>query len=108
MRRRIKTFGTEHANMMAAAKDLGMNYKTMWNRLSRSEEQKIFDVELLVSISNLLGIEIQFIGLDGQARYKVPWSKELQTTREIIQHERPDLLERYNQANPTGRWNPYS
>ena len=54
----------------------------------------------------LNGIELKFIGLDGQARYKVPWSKELQTMREIIEHERPDLLGLYDSSNPTGKWNP--
>ena len=106
MKRRITVFGKEYTSMMAAARDLGMNYKTMWNRVSRSEGCNIYDIELLATVDSISTVNLQFIGLDGQARYKLPWSQDLQTTREIIGYCRPDLIELYNQANPSGRWNP--
>ena len=67
--------------------------------------KRVVGIELLVLLPRLVGIAIQFIGLDGKARYKVYWSEDYQTTREIIQKFRPDLLSLYDESNPTGKWN---
>lgn len=52
-------------------------------------------------------VELQFIGLDGKARYKVTWSDEPQTARQVIEYYRPDLLSDYDKHNPTGKYEPY-
>lgn len=49
---------------------------------------------------------LKFISADLVAYYRVPWSKELKTTREIVEHELPELLERYDKANPNGIYVP--
>ena len=52
-------------------------------------------------------VELQFIGLDGKARYKVTWSENPQTARQVIEHYRPDLLSAYDRHNPTGKYERY-
>ena len=46
------------------------------------------------------------IGLDGKAYYKVQWSQDLVTARQIVEYYRPDLIKAYDKNNPTGKWNP--
>lgn len=48
-----------------------------------------------------------FIGLDGKAYYQFDWAPTPQTARQAVEHYRPDLLDLYDQYNPTGKWNPY-
>ena len=51
-------------------------------------------------------IRTAFISADLVAYYKVPWSKELKTTREIVEHKLPELLDQYDKANPKGTYQP--
>lgn len=51
-------------------------------------------------------IKAAFVSADLVAYYKVPWSKELKTTREIVEHALPELLEQYDKANPKGTYQP--
>lgn len=79
---------------------------TVIKRLQNPRLNKL-DLEIIVSIQIIQHITLAFIGLDGQARYKVPWHKDYQTTRQIIAYKCPDLLDLYDKAHPKGEWNPY-
>lgn len=91
--------------------ELALQYKIpdskIRNRFKNTCSNNYMDIEILVTVPNISRYNLKFVGLDRQARYQVPWSKEYQTTRQIIQHERPDLLELYDKAHPKGEWNPY-
>lgn len=79
-----------------------------WNIIYRTTKL-LWDIEIALTVpatANNAKINIKFVGLDGQARYKVQWSEDYQTTREVIAHARPDLLELYDKAHPDGKWNP--
>lgn len=101
---KISAFGTSFESIEESVSLVGTNYSVILSRLKRLNN---YDTEIVVSVYNLSGIKLKFIGLDGQARYEVPWTEEYQTTREIIAHERPDLLSLYDKAHPKGEWNPY-
>lgn len=109
MKHAVEIFGTQYASMKKAAEAYGIDYQAFWDRVNRTAGMKQYDVELLVSVpvSNLVGTKLAFVGIDSQARYKVPWSDEYQTARQMIAHYRPDLLDLYNESNPTGEYNPY-
>ena len=49
-----------------------------------------------------------YIGLDGKARYKLRWSEDPQTAREVVEYYRPDLLDNYDRYNPTGEYKLYN
>lgn len=107
MKKEIEIFGTKYESMKSAAEASNLNYQKFWDRLNRTAACKIYDLELLASVKDLRNIQLKFIGLDDRARYKVPWHEDYQTTRQVIAHERPDLLELYDKAHPDGKWNPY-
>lgn len=77
-----------------------INYTTL---LSRAKSR----IEICVALVCKDNVELKFIGLDGKARYKLYWSENLQTARQIIEHYRPDLLSAYDKHNPTGKYEPY-
>lgn len=54
------------------------------------------------------GLYINFVHVSTNlvAYYKVPWSNELKTSREVVQHYLPDLLEQYDKVNPSGTYRP--
>lgn len=104
----ITAFGKEYKRLQDLLNDRTyVNPGTLINRLNRTSTYRFYDIELIVAIEKLKGIVLMTIGLDGRARYKVPWTKEYQTVREIIQHERKDLLALYDKSHPKGEWNPY-
>ncbi len=82
-----------------------VNRGMLYNRLNYKNTEK-FDTEILIVLQRLNGIRLQFISIDNKAWYKVPWSNKLQSTRDIIEHCRPDLLSLYDSSNPKGEWNP--
>lgn len=49
----------------------------------------------------------RFIGLNNKAYYDMPWSDKPVTTRQVVEHFRPDLLDTYDMCNPTGEYRPY-
>ena len=100
----IKVFNSEYNKYSEASKQFHLKEQLLSRRFNGNRKE---DLEILISVPNLRGVELRFIGLDGRARYKVPWNKELQTAREIIQHERPDLLELYDKSNPAGEYHPF-
>lgn len=105
----IIIFGERYNDIPSISNRFGLNIQTIYNRFSKNyDKYKCIDTELVAALHRkLYNIKLGFVGLDRQARYQVPWSKEYQTTRQIIQHERPDLLELYDKAHPKGEWNPY-
>lgn len=108
MKKQMVVFGIYFNCLLTVAEMLWhmVPYNTLWNRIRRVKGFQCYDVELIATVPDLRGVELQFIGLDGQARYKVPWSDEFQTTRQVIEHYTPDLLEIYDKAHPDGKWNP--
>lgn len=106
----ITAFGKKYDYMPELGRDLGISKPTVYRRFYRLYKQyQYIDIEILASVrSHMDSIKLAFIGLDGQARYKVSWAEDYQTTRQIIQHERPDLLDLYDKVHPDGKWNPYN
>jgi len=105
--KKIKAYGNEYPSMRSAAKGLGINYKTLWNRLRRIKGIEKIDTEIVVSMPDMGSIVLEFISVDNKAWYSVPWSPDrLKNTRDIIEHYRPDLLSLYDKSNPNGTWNP--
>lgn len=106
----IHVFGRCYESYAEIARDFNIKHSKLLGRISgkNAEKFKHIDSELLVSLNSIVNMQLKFIGLDGQARYKVSWSQEYQTTRKIIDHERPDLLDLYDKVHPKGEWNPYS
>lgn len=104
----INAFGKEYNRLHDIIEDYpGIRLTTLSNRLNIKEKHWLYDIELLVSVKDLRNVRLKFVGLDGQARYKVSWHEDYQTTREIIAYKRPDLLSLYNKTHPDGKWNPY-
>lgn len=104
---KIVVFGKEYKSIIEVEKYFNMPEGIITHRLRDSPRYKDFDLEMLVSIKDLKSIQLKFIGLDGQARYKVPWHQDYQTTREIIRYQHPELLSLYDKSHPDGKWNPY-
>ena len=100
-----KVFGHRYSTTTDIIKKFSISKSALYSRVKSNRNRNV-DVELLVSVPDMLNIKVKFVGLDGKARYSVKWSKELQTARQIIEHERPDLLELYDNSNPKGIWNP--
>lgn len=104
---RVTIFGNKYKSIMDAERCFSLPPGMLAHRIKDSPKYKNFDLELLALLKNLNDMQIAFIGLDGKARYKVPWNKDLQTTRDIIEHERPEFLSLYDGSHPDGEWNPY-
>lgn len=102
MGQQITIFGKTYANMEQAIDAMKISVKVP------DDDFKLYDIELLLSIADLRGTFLRFIGLDTQARYAVMWSHDLQTTRQMLAFYRPDLLDLYDKANPHGEYHPYS
>lgn len=101
---KINAFGTSFESIEELANLVSTNYGVIISRLKRLNT---YDTEIIVSVYDISGIKLKIIGLDGQARYKVPWYEDYQTTHQVIEHERPDLLSLYDKAHPNGEYNPY-
>lgn len=94
-------FGVCHRSIRSLAETWDISEDLLGDRLKSGMEMC---VALVVKND---AVELMFIGLDGKARYKLPWSENPQTAREIIEHYRPDLLQAYDKYNPTGKYEPY-
>lgn len=104
----INAFGRQYTSISSIIKDYPyMKFNTLSIRLDTTKRHLVYDIELIVGINSLRNIRFVSVGIDGQARYKVPWHKDYQTTREIIAYKRPDLLTLYDKSHPNGKWNPY-
>lgn len=98
----LEIFGERYRSLEDAAKELrAKNYAKY-----PAKELNYFDIEIVMAIDDLRGIKYIFVDKDGQARYAVVWSAELQTTRQVIEYCRPDLLDIYDKTNPSGAWHP--
>lgn len=63
-------------------------------------------IEIFVALTCKDTVSLEFIGLDGKAYYKLKGIEELLTTRQIIEKYRPDLVARYDEVNPEGKYMP--
>lgn len=52
-------------------------------------------------------VNLGFIGLNNKAYHYVPWSELPVTTRQLVQHYRPEYDALYYLSNPTGEYMPY-
>lgn len=55
---------------------------------------------------DLAYIRLSYVSANFIAYYKVPWSNELKTSREVVQHYLADLLPLYDKENPSGVYRP--
>ena len=83
-----------------AAKKFNSNINTLRSRLKNKMEPEVS----LVCTDDL---HLEFISLNGKAYYRLKWSEDPVSTREIIEYYRPDLLDAYDKSNPTGEYRPY-
>lgn len=58
--------------------------------------------------TRIKSLHIEYIGIDNKAYYKIYKQNNLMTTREILSHYRPELLEAYDKYNPTGEYLKYN
>lgn len=93
-------FGVCHQSIRSLAKASEISCSTVQYRVAHH-------IEMPVALISRDKTSFMYVGLDGKARYKVTWSKDPQTAREVIEHYRPDLLEAYDKHNPTGKYEPY-
>lgn len=114
--RKIKIFDKEYNSIQEAVDE----FKVDRHNINRALYTSGWDIEVAFSVySNKQESEkvtLGFIGLDGQAYYRVSWldknsaefgSGNIQTAREVIDHFRPDLIQIYDKVNPTGQYHPY-
>lgn len=94
-------FGNEYSNI----KDMCITYNFYTSSFYRRVYDGIETCVALIVKNNV--VEFKFLGLDGKARYRLSWSDEPQTARQIIEHYRPDLIQSYDKHNPTGKYEPY-
>ena len=96
----ITAFGTRYPSIRAAAAAFNFPESTLRFRLKHGLEP---EAALVATDKETLA----FIGLDAKSYCRAAWSRDLVTTREIVEHYRPDLLAAYDASNPTGRYRPY-
>ena len=100
----ITVFGVRYPSLRNLAKTFNLPESTLRKYLT------VYHTEpepLLVCSDGL--IYLAFIGLNGRAYYMIP-NPELPgyfTARQIVMHYRPDLVDAYDAANPTGEYRPY-
>lgn len=106
----LSAFGVTYPSIRKAAAAFGIPESTLRHRLENDWD---IEVALIVSTDS---VTLGFMGLDGKAYYRVSWldknsaeygSGNIQTSREIVEHYRPDLLDAYDKSNPTGEYHPY-
>jgi len=52
-------------------------------------------------------VNLEFIGLNSKTYHSAPWSELPVTTRQLVQHYRPEYDALYYLSNPTGEYIPY-
>lgn len=97
----MNILGKTYPSVSYLSKEIGVPIGTILRKV------KIFDRELLLLNTKGDYVRLDFIGLDNKARYRVSWSSDYVTARQIIEYYRPDLLSKYDEYNPTGEYNPY-
>ena len=95
--------GNEYNSLSHMAKAWGIQPQILNRRLRNCR----FDI--VVALISRDKITLEYIGLDGKARYTLNGNKnKYYTARELIEKYRPDLLEIYDKYNPTGKYEPYN
>ena len=104
---KIEFLGIEYINITELMNELSIHIPRdmVYRRLKTPGVELV--IALLLIDGDRSNFEAQFIGLNKIAYYKVSWSEDPVSTREIIEHYRPDLLEAYDKSNPTGKYSPY-
>ena len=95
----VTAFGFRYSSISRFSKAWRIPQSTIRTRFKEG-----FDIEVAIITRDRL--VLRHIGLDGKAYYKVQWSPDLVTARQIVEYYRPDLIEAYDKNNPTGKWNP--
>lgn len=104
---------SERPYSIACTDLLGVTYSSIkklseaWRISAATVKRRIkggFDIEVIITAKDTT--QLNHIDLDGKAYYKVQWSQDLVTARQIVEYYRPDLIEAYDKNNPTGKWNP--
>lgn len=97
----------EFSSIAKLAKVCNLQEATLTQRIKSGVD---IDVALVIPVvkSKEYRLKPLFCGLNGKAYYTTTWSSKPVTARQIVEHYRPDLLEAYDKANPTGEYNPYN
>lgn len=98
----ITVFGVTYPSIRATALAFGVHPSTFRRNIISFRTEP--EVALLGDDANL---RLLFVGLDNKAYNFVPWSEDPVTTRKIVEHYRPDLLEAYDKDHPTGEYSPF-
>lgn len=98
----VDILGRQYKSVQKLAKAYGIDGSTLSYRIKSYWD---FDIAYLIGTDKWA--RLKFIGLDNKAYYIVNWSKDEVTARQIIVHCRPELLEVYDQHNPTGEWKQF-
>jgi len=98
----ITIFGVRYKSLRAAAR----TFNIAPNTFHRYITTYLTDPEAVAIASDYL-VRMAYIGSDGRAYHCVPWSRLYVTTREIVQHYRPDLLPIYDKYHPKGKHSPF-
>lgn len=97
----IVVFGKKYPSLTAAARAFDRPANTFRKYMMNGIEP-----EAHLSCSHAL-LCLDFIAPDGRAYYSIPFVFGHFTTREIVEHYRPDLLAAYDATNPTGKYKPF-
>lgn len=97
----ISAFGVDYPSIRNAAVAFNLPESTLRRRLARGVDTEI---ALIAPVNNC---RLAFIGLNNKAYHRAKWCKlDYATSRQIVEHYRPDLLAAYDAANPTGEYSP--
>ena len=96
----VDCIGIKYTSFSEMCKAYNKNMATVKSRLKAN-------LELWVALVSEVYTTLEFIGLDGKAYYKLAGIDELLTTRQIIEKYRPDLVSKYDEINPEGKYMPY-
>lgn len=102
---RINAFGHKNITLSESRRLFDISDRKLNGRYDNVTEAEILIILSGFDIKPYERIQLEFIGLDGKAYYKVPWNKDYVTTEQVIKHYRPDLLDLYNKSNKSGVYN---
>ena len=98
----ISAFGVTYPSIREAAAAFGLPESTLRNRLFHGSF-----VEPEAALVCTAPIRVRFIGINGKAYHSVQrLNCKYATSRQIVEHYRPDLLAAYDAANPAGEYSP--
>lgn len=96
-------FGNSYDSIADMAKGYNIASGTLYSRLHKG-----VDIAAALVVNSEDALELQYIGLDGKARYIINHSdNKFYTARELVVKYRPDLIKVYDEHNPTGEYRPY-